>query len=448
MSEKQQQSPLAGTASDLAGADAAVELKQAREEIAALQVTIAQLRAQVAERAVVPVGAALAPAVPAGEPAIVLPMALPMADIDWNLEGLITSWNAGAERMLGWPGAEALGRSVLSLLTAAEPATEAMLRSTILQGRLGDSYGHVQTKGGSQLRCQWRNVIERDSEGQALSVRSRIIDLTLQPARDDELRKSILLMQTVLDNAPSIVFVKDGAGRYLLTSQHLEHMYKSSREQILGSSDYDFWPREVAEGMRERDAEVAAGKRLIQFEEAVPQPDGIHTFATVKFPIFNLNGGLIGVCGIATDITERKRGEQERKALQEQVIVAQEIALREMSTPLIPVADGLLVMPLIGTIDQTRARQILESLLEGVVRQRSRFVILDMTGVREADAQVASTLVQAACASRLLGVQVILTGISPAMAQALVGLNAELTGIATLSTLQSGIAYALQKIQQ
>ena len=152
------------------------------------------------------------------------------------------------------------------------------------------------------------------------------------------------------------------------------------------------------------------------------------------------------MCGIATEITERKREAEERTALQLQVIAAQRATLRELSTPLIPIAEGVLAMPLIGTIDAARAEQILQSLLDGVSAQRARVAILDITGVRVVDAQVASALINAAHAVRLLGAHVILTGIRAEVAQALVQLGADLSDLTTRSTLQSGIAYALKRL--
>jgi len=125
------------------------------------------------------------------------------------------------------------------------------------------------------------------------------------------------------------------------------------------------------------------------------------------------------------------------------VIAAQRDFIRELSTPLMPLADGVLAMPLIGTIDTSRAQQIMEALLEEVTVQRARVVILDITGVRVVDTQVAQALIQTTRAASLLGTQVVLTGIQPEIAQTLVQLGIDLGHIVTRSTLQDGIAYAL-----
>ena len=163
-----------------------------------------------------------------------------------------------------------------------------------------------------------------------------------------------------------------------------------------------------------------------------------------SFVLYDTNGQPQAMAGIMRDMTERKREEAEREMLQQQIIVAQRLALRELSTPLIPLSDDVVIMPLIGTIDSGRAQQVMEALLEGVAHYRAELVILDITGVSVVDTQVAQSFVQAAQAVRLLGAQVMLTGIGPHIAQTLVHLGVDLSGIQTRSSLQSGIAAALQ----
>ena len=150
------------------------------------------------------------------------------------------------------------------------------------------------------------------------------------------------------------------------------------------------------------------------------------------------------IVAIARDITEQQQIAEERTILQQQLIDAQNAAIRELSTPLIPLSDSTVIMPLIGAIDSTRIQQIMETLLEGVAAQRANIAILDITGVQVIDTQVANALVQAAQAVRLLGAQVVLTGIQPQIAQTLVHLAVDLSGIVTRATLQAGIAYALK----
>jgi anti-anti-sigma regulatory factor/PAS domain-containing protein len=140
------------------------------------------------------------------------------------------------------------------------------------------------------------------------------------------------------------------------------------------------------------------------------------------------------------DITDLRRRELERLRAQEELLRAQELALAERSTPLIPIRDDLLVMPIIGAIDATRGHQIVDTLVHLGGASGVRAAIVDITGVRELDTAAASTLVAAARALRLRGVQPVLTGIQPDVAATLVGLGVDLAGIATYGTLQDAVA--------
>ena len=144
------------------------------------------------------------------------------------------------------------------------------------------------------------------------------------------------------------------------------------------------------------------------------------------------------------ELRERERAEAARVELQEQLLAAQQQRVRELSTPLIPITDRIMVMPLIGAMSEERAQQVMESALAGVAQRVAEFVILDVTGIKDIDARVAGMLVRAGSALRLLGARVIITGIRPDMALALVELGATLGAIVTKATLQDGIAYAVR----
>jgi rsbT co-antagonist protein RsbR len=161
-------------------------------------------------------------------------------------------------------------------------------------------------------------------------------------------------------------------------------------------------------------------------------------------PLVDEHGQVIGVASLVQDVTERRDAEQERLRLQEEIIHTQQAALAELSTPLIPVNDEIVVMPLIGTVDSRRAQEVLTTLLQGVATSRARVAILDITGVSMVDTQVANALIRAAQAVQLLGAQVILTGIRPEVAQTLVGLGLDLRSVITQSTMQGGIAQAMR----
>jgi anti-anti-sigma regulatory factor len=157
------------------------------------------------------------------------------------------------------------------------------------------------------------------------------------------------------------------------------------------------------------------------------------------------DGTLDFLSTIVRDLREQKQAEEERAALQEQVIAAQRDALREISTPLIPLTHEILLMPLIGAMDTQRAQQMVEVLLEGVASYQADIAIVDITGIQVLDTQVANALMQAAKAVKLLGANIVLTGIGPTMAQTLIHLGTDLSIIVTRGSLQSGIEYAFSQ---
>jgi rsbT co-antagonist protein RsbR len=126
----------------------------------------------------------------------------------------------------------------------------------------------------------------------------------------------------------------------------------------------------------------------------------------------------------------------------ERIIRQQADAIRELSTPVLQVRERLLILPIIGVLDDQRAYQLTEQLLGGIRRHRAKVVVIDITGVPEITAEVANHLVQAVDASRLMGAGVIITGLSPEIAQTLVTIGVDLTKMNTVGDLQGGIEEA------
>jgi anti-anti-sigma regulatory factor len=169
-------------------------------------------------------------------------------------------------------------------------------------------------------------------------------------------------------------------------------------------------------------------------------------FARQPFSASILDAMSVVSYGIALGI-ERKQADEERNRLQEEIIQLQATHLEELSTPLIPLSEEIVVMPLIGTIDARRASRIMEVLASGAVVAEAQIAILDITGVVMIDHYVASAIIKAAQVLRLLGVETVLTGIQPLVAQRMADLQIDLTDLTTRSTLQSGIKYAQERLR-
>ncbi|TDD82964.1 STAS domain-containing protein [Actinomadura darangshiensis] len=132
-------------------------------------------------------------------------------------------------------------------------------------------------------------------------------------------------------------------------------------------------------------------------------------------------------------------------ATREQVIADQSEQLLELSTPVVKLWDGILGVPLVGTLDSARTQVVMETLLEALVDTGSRFAVIDITGVAAVDTEVAQHLMKTVMAARLMGTQCVISGIRPQIAQTIVTLGIEFGDIATKATLADALKYALDR---
>jgi rsbT co-antagonist protein RsbR len=158
-------------------------------------------------------------------------------------------------------------------------------------------------------------------------------------------------------------------------------------------------------------------------------------------------GVLEGIVCVARDLTESQRLEQERWQIHE-AMQRQAILVDELSTPLIPITDRIVIVPLIGTLDEHRTRQLTETLLHGVTSRGARVAIIDITGVRTMSHPAIQGILDAMQGLRLLGAEVVLTGVRPETATTLMDLGVDLRGLITFGTLERGIAYARSHLAQ
>jgi PAS domain S-box-containing protein len=114
-------------------------------------------------------------------------------------------------------------------------------------------------------------------------------------------------LQAILDNSAAVIFLKDLQGRYVLVNRRFEELFHVSGADVVGRTNYDIFPAEVADRFQANDRSALAAGKPISVEEYVPHDDGVHSYISVKFPLSGPDGAVTGVCGIATDITERKQ---------------------------------------------------------------------------------------------------------------------------------------------
>jgi rsbT co-antagonist protein RsbR len=130
----------------------------------------------------------------------------------------------------------------------------------------------------------------------------------------------------------------------------------------------------------------------------------------------------------------------------EQVIARQQAEMLELSTPVVQLWDGVLALPLIGTLDSRRTQAVMEALLERIVETGSEFAIIDITGVPTVDTLTAQHLIKTITATRLMGAECIISGIRPQIAQTIVHLGVDLGDVTTKSSLAGALDLALRKL--
>jgi PAS domain S-box-containing protein len=122
------------------------------------------------------------------------------------------------------------------------------------------------------------------------------------------------LLQQIIDNSTAVVFVKDAHGRFILSNRAFEELFHMAREDILGKTDRELSGRDSADTFRSHDMLALQANRPLEFEERLKLPDGVRTYIAIKFPLHDATGRPYAVCGLATDITARKRFEDELRS--------------------------------------------------------------------------------------------------------------------------------------
>jgi anti-anti-sigma factor len=258
------------------------------------------------------------------------------------------------------------------------------------------------------------------------------------------LRENRDLLRAIIDNSTTVVYVKDAEGRYLLINHRYEELFHVTKEWVVGRTDNDVFPSSHASAFRAADRRVLEAGTPVELEEVVPQDDGLHTYISIKCPLYDAAGQPYAVCSISTDITERKAAE---RTLHEKLLIIerQREEIRMLSTPIIQVWDGILMMAVLSAIDARTAAQMMDNLLRAVERTKSRFTILDLTGVEVLDTATADYLVALVSAVQLLGAQGIVVGIRAEVARTLVATGGNLRAIRTLANLRDALLFCMRQ---
>ncbi|MBN1285695.1 MAG: PAS domain-containing protein [Anaerolineae bacterium] len=257
--------------------------------------------------------------------------------------------------------------------------------------------------------------------------------------RTAELRQSEERLRAVVSTVPLVIFSTDKDGTLTLAEGKGLESIGVTPGDLVGQSIFDLY--------QDNPTAVETLHRTLAGESTSFVSEVLETFYDNWVnPVCDANGEVIGMLGVSFDITERRQTEEERARLQQQVIDAQQAALRELSSPIIPVMEGIIVLPLVGNIDTSRAREITRVLLAGITQYRAKVVILDITGVPMVDSGVADHLNKTIQAARLKGARPVITGVSDAVAETVVDLGINWNAVETLRDLQTGLVTAIRDL--
>jgi PAS domain S-box-containing protein len=178
------------------------------------------------------------------------------------------------------------------------------------------------TKAGEYEWFRARGQAIWDDAGRFVRMSGSLQCVTDRKRAEDALRRSEQFLRDVINNTTAVIYVKHADGRYLLTNRQFEQIFNLTTEQIVGHTDHEIFPKDIADVFRANDVTVLDRNTTVEYEEYAPHQDGLHAYISIKFPLCDQTGTPYATCGISTDITERKRMEDELRANEARIRLA------------------------------------------------------------------------------------------------------------------------------
>ena len=246
-----------------------------------------------------------------------------------------------------------------------------------------------------------------------------------------------LLVESIRDYA---IILLDPDGYIVSWNRGAQLIKGYTAEEIIGQHFSRFYPKAAVDrGFPAQELAAAAAEGRFEDEGWRVRKNGTQFWANVIITALrDETGTLIGYGKVSRDLTERREAENK--------IREQAQAILDVSVPVVQIWEGVLAVPLIGTLDSQRTQDFMERLLERIVESRSEVALVDITGVPVIDTQTAAHLIETFAAVKLLGASVILTGVRPAIAQTLVHLGIDLSSVVTRPSLAAGLQVALERV--
>jgi rsbT co-antagonist protein RsbR len=259
----------------------------------------------------------------------------------------------------------------------------------------------------------------------------------------EKLHKDKDLLENLLKSIPISLYFKDTEGHLIRVSRYyLEQSGAPSldaEKELIGKTDFDLFGEELAKTARADEERIMKTREpIINRAEVSSTPEGETVYlSSTKAPMIDKKGNVIGIVGMTQDITSRKVAEIQLKAL-----------LGELSTPVLYAWEGIIIMPLIGTLTSDRAQKATHTILKSINRYNVRYAIIDITGVSVMDSMVADQLIKTARAVKTLGSKAIITGVSSDIASTIVDLGINMQDVTTKNTLLEGLHLAIKSVEE
>jgi PAS domain S-box-containing protein len=240
------------------------------------------------------------------------------AVIATNLSGCIIYWNRFAEELYGWPATEAVGRNIVDTTPAEASRVQASeIMGHLKEGRSWSGEFLVRRKDRTTITVMVTDSPICDENGTMIGIVGVSTNITERKRAEQALLESRSRLQAILDHCPAMIFQKDLDGRYLQINRQFEHTFNVTAEQVLGRTDAEVFPADLATQFRATDRQVLEGGGSLEFEESTASADGLRAYIVHKFPLQDTEGRIYSVGGISTDITARKRAEDDLRTQKE-----------------------------------------------------------------------------------------------------------------------------------
>lgn len=233
---------------------------------------------------------------------------LPQCIMRKDREGRFVFVNQRFAEMLHVTPADVLGRTDFDFYPhAMAEKFRADDQRVMASGQMFEIVEENQTSNGVMHDVQVLKIPVSDQRGQVNGVQCIFWDVTASHRAQRELRCRDELLQAMMDNTPAVIYVKDLVGRYLYINREFEKLFQVKRERTVAKTDFDVFAPDFAQRFQEADRSIIAEGCPRTLDEQAPQADGLHDYLSIKFPIRDGEGRAYALCGISTDITDRKK---------------------------------------------------------------------------------------------------------------------------------------------